>query len=736
MKNKKAKGSEKVDANFYIESAGSLKKESIVETLEKNYMPYAMSVILSRAIPQIDGFKPSHRKLLYTMYTMGLLKGKLTKSANIVGATMKLNPHGDAAIYETMVRLSRGYEALLHPYVESKGNFGKFYSRDMAYAASRYTEAKLSPICEELFSDIDKDAVDFVPNYDNSTKEPVLFPIKFPAILVNSNVGIAVSMACSICPFNLIEVCKATIKFIKKEKFDFLDILKGPDFPGGGFIVKDEAIFSKIYETGRGSFKVRSKYIIDKENSCIDIVEIPYTTTVEAIIEKIVALIKQNKIKEIADIRDETDLNGLKITIDLKRGVNAKNLMNKLFKYTPLEDSYACNFNILVDGVPKIMGISGIISQWQMFRQKCIKRRTKYELLKKEKKLHLLEGLNRILLDVDKAIKIIRLTEKEEDVVLNLMAGFKIDELQAEYVCEIKLRHLNRQYIINKTAEKETLKQEIKDLKTILENENKVNEIICKELEETIEKYGKPRKSMFLFSVKEYDDLLEEEKSDYLVNLFLTKEGYLKKITTQSLRLSHDQKLKENDFILFHKEVNNDVDVLFFTNKARMYKANLSSFKETKASLLGDFIPAIFKFDDDEKILDVIYTKKYDGNLLFFYEDGRAFKVSLNSYKTNRKKLLNVYDKENKIVKIFCEKEDCYFLLQSTNEKIVIINSNLVELKAKKGQKGVFVFRLNKNCKIKKVVKMKKVELKDYDGYVFEKIPASGKAMAEQLKLK
>ena len=721
--------------NAYIESAGVVEKEPITKMLEKNYMPYAMSVILSRALPQIDGFKPSHRKLLYTMYNMGLLKGKLTKSANIVGATMKLNPHGDSAIYETMVRLSRGYEALLHPYVESKGNFGKFYSRDMAYAASRYTEAKLSLICEDIFDDIDKDSVEFVPNYDNTLKEPSLLPVKFPSILVNSNVGIAVSMASSICPFNLVEVCKTAIKIIKNEKFKILDVLKGPDFPGGGFLVKDDEAFLKIYKTGRGSFKIRSKYNIDKENGCIDITQIPYTTTVEAIIDKIISLIKQNKIKEISDIRDETDLNGLKITIDLKRGANAKSLMTKLFKYTPLEDSYACNFNILVDGTPKVMGVKEILVNWQQFRQECVKRRTKYELQKKEKKLHLIEGLNKILLDIDRAIKIIRKTERDDEVIKNLMEGFSIDEVQAEYVAQIRLRHLNKQYILDRVKEKEDLIKEIEKLNKILKSEKEINKIICSELKKTIKKYGKPRNTMFLYSVEEEEEIEEEEDKSFYVNLFVTMAGYLKKITAQSLRLSHEQKLKEKDKICLQGEVLNDVDVLFFTDKGRMYRVNLKEIKENKASSLGEYMPAYFKFDDDEKIVKVIYTKDYEGNLLFFYKNGKVSKVSFSSYKTNRKKLLTAFSKDFELVSLFLEKEERNYMMRSNNEKAIVVSSSLAEVKSKKDSKGVSFLRLNKGCVLKSVSLVEEKDLKNLKKFVVEKIPSSGKVVSTQLSL-
>ena len=721
--------------NAYIESAGVVEKEPITEMLEKNYMPYAMSVILSRALPQIDGFKPSHRKLLYTMYNMGLLNGKLTKSANIVGATMKLNPHGDSAIYETMVRLSRGYEALLHPYIESKGNFGKFYSRDMAYAASRYTEAKLALICENIFDDIDKDCVEFVPNYDNTQKEPSLLPVKFPSILVNANVGIAVSMASSICPFNLEEVCRTAIKIIKKEKFNILDVLKGPDFPGGGFVVRDDSSFMKIYETGRGSFRIRSKYVFDRENGCIDILEIPYTTTVEAIIDKVISLIKQNKIKEISDIRDETDLNGLKITIDLKRGVNAKNLMNKLFKYTPLEESYSCNFNILVEGVPKVLGVREILLNWHNFRKTCVRRRTKFELLQKEKKLHLIEALNKILLDLDRAIEIIRSTEKESDVVDNLIKGFQIDLVQAEYVAQIRLRHLNREYILNRIKEKDELLEEIENLKKILNSEDEINEIICNELENVIKKYGRKRKTMFLDSVEEEIEMDAEEEGS-LVNLVITKEGYLKKITEQSLRLNNEQKLKEGDRIYINEKVSSDVDVLFFTNMHRMYRLNLKKFKEIKASLLGEYIPAYFEFDEGEKIIKVVYTKNYLGNLLFFYSNGKISRVSLISYKTNRKKLLNAFSKDSDIVNIILETKASMYMLKSNNEKAIVFSSGLIELKTKKDSKGVLVLKLNSSSELKEALKLKEGDEESLKDIVVEKIPAVGKKYSKQLSLK
>lgn len=714
--------------NAYIEGAGIVENQPITQTLEKNYMPYAMSVILSRALPQIDGFKPSHRKLLYTMYKMGLLNGKLTKSANIVGATMKLNPHGDSAIYETMVRLSRGYQALLHPYVESKGNFGRFYSKDMAYAASRYTEAKLAPICNELFNEIDQNAVDLVPNYDNTTTEPSLLPTKFPSILVNSNVGIAVSMASSICPFNLKEVCQTTINLIKDENFDILETLQGPDFPGGGFLIKNDDLLKKIYNTGRGSIKIRSRYSFDKQNNCIDITEIPYTTTVEAIIEKIVDLIKQNKIKEISDIRDETDLNGLKLTIDLKRGTNPDKLMSKLFKYTPLEDSYACNFNVLVNGSPKVMGIKEIIQEWIKFRYNCVKRRTQFKLDKKEKKLHLIKGLNKILLDIDKTIKIIRETEEESEVIPNLMIGFGIDKVQAEYVTEIKLRNLNREYILNRVHEKDKLEDDIKTLSDILKSDHKIHLIICNELKDIIKKYDQPRKTMFLYNVDQNESFNEDDVSDHPVNLFLTKEGYLKKISPNSLRLNSEQKLKENDEIITHLNLTNNTDLLFFSNKFQVYKTNLSTFKDSKASSLGEYVPAKLNFEDNEKIIGMIATKDYSGNVLFFFRNGKLAKIPLSSYqtKTNRKKLTKAYSDISEVCKLFFEQKSNEYLIISNNKRYLIVDSSLISMKSTRTSQGVNIIKLNKNCFVENVKLYQDEDIYNSHKFRTKNIPARG----------
>ena len=594
----------------YIENAGVVLDQQITSTLEKNYMPYAMSVIVSRAIPEIDGFKPSHRKLLYTMYKMGLLTGAKTKSANVVGQTMKLNPHGDAAIYETLVRLSRGNQALLHPYVDSKGNFGKAFSRDMAYAASRYTEVKLDSICAELFRDIDKDTVDFMDNYDNTIKEPTLLPVTFPSILVNANTGIAVGMASSICPFNLEEVCNTTIELLKNSSHDISLTLKAPDFAGGGQIIYDPAEMNRIYQTGRGSFKVRARYNYDKKSNCIEITEIPPTTTTEAIIDKVVELIKAGRVREISDMRDETDLSGLKLAIDLKRSADPEAVMQKLFKFTPLEDSFSCNFNILIQGTPKVMGVGEILTEWIAFRAQCIKRRVYFDLAKKQEKLHLLQGLEKILLDIDRAIRIVRETKEEQDVVPNLMIGFGIDEPQAEYVAEIKLRHLNREYILKRTEEIAQLKEEIAEMEDILAHQNKIYQIIVKELKNVIKTQGQPRRSLLLYQedVKYYSQ--EETVEDYPVNLFFTKEGYFKKITPQSYRMSSEQYLKDGDKIVQHVEATNAVSLLFFTDRGQVYKSRACEFDDTKASALGDFIPAKLGMEMAARMIEEIREKK------------------------------------------------------------------------------------------------------------------------------
>lgn len=691
--------------NAYIEGAGIVAEEKVTETLEKNYMPYAMSVIISRALPEIDGFKPSHRKLLYTMYKMGLLTGARTKSANVVGQTMRLNPHGDSAIYETMVRLARGNETLLHPYVDSKGNFGKQYSRDMAYAASRYTEVKLDPICAEMFKDIDKDTVDFVPNYDNTMTEPTLFPATFPSVLVNSNVGIAVSMASSICPFNLAEVCETCIALIKNPDHDVLSTLRGPDFPGGGYFLYSEQDIRKIYDTGRGSFRIRAKYNFDKQANCLEITQIPYSTTVEAIMDKIVELIKSGKIKEISYLRDETDLSGLKLALDLKRGTDPDKLMQKLYRITPLQDNYSCNFNILIAGNPKVMGIKEILEEWTAFRHECIKRRVYFDLNKMKDKLHLLEGMKKILLDIDKAIKIIRDTKEEAEVIPNLMIGFGIDEIQAEYVAEIKLRHLNNEYILNRLKETDQLKNDIAEMEDILKDPAKIRKIIINELKDVIKKYGKPRNTEIVYDAELEEADVEEEVPDYAVNLFLTKGGYFKKITPQSLRMSGEHKLKETggvrDFISQHIEATNRTDILFFTNMCQVYKTRASAFDDTKASVFGDYVPAKLSFDQDESVEYMIATTDYSGFVFFVFENGKVAKVPLKAYetKTNRKKLSKAYSDSSPIVGIYYAPDNCDMLL-STGIKALVFNTGLILPKTTRDTLGVQVMTVRGKNKI------------------------------------
>lgn len=681
-----------------IEGAGEVIEQKIASTIEENYMPYAMSVIMSRAIPEIDGFKPSHRKLLYTMYKMGLLTGNRTKSANIVGATMKLNPHGDSAIYDTMVRLSRGYEALLHPYIDSKGNFGKFYSRDMAWAASRYTEAKLDPICNELFRDIDKDTVDFVDNYDNTMKEPSLLPASYPSVLVNANTGIAVGMASNICSFNLKEVCETTAALIRDKDHDIMSTMPAPDFIGGGQIVYDEEAIRKIYETGRGGVKVRAKYEYDKKNNCIDVYSIPPSTSCEVIIEKIIDLVKQGKVKEVSDIRDETGIDGLKITIDLKRGTDPEKLMLKLFKLTTLQDTFSCNFNILIAGVPKVMGVREILNEWIAFRIECIRRRTYFDLKKKQDKLHLLKGLKTILLDIDKAVKIVRETEEESEVVPNLMIGFGIDEIQAEYVAEIKLRHLNKEYILKRIEDIENLEKEIADLQAILDSKQRVKTIIVKELKNVADKYGKPRKSMLLHNVAESEESFAEEVPDYPVNLFFSKEGYFKKITPQSLRMSGEQKLKDGDVMIQHFESTNSAELLFFSNQCQVYKAKASDFADTKASVLGEYIAAKLQMDENEIPVKMIVTKDYKGILVFGFENGKIAKVPLEAYytKTNRKKLVNAYSDKSPLTDVIFIEEDREVMLKSSGGRVLLVHTGAINLKTSKNTQGVAVMRMKK----------------------------------------
>lgn len=685
-----------------INGAGEVVEQNIDSTIRENYMPYAMSVILSRAIPEIDGFKPSHRKLLYTMYKMGLLNGARTKSANIVGATMKLNPHGDSAIYDTMVRLSRGYEALLHPYVDSKGNFGKFYSRDMAWAASRYTEAKLDKICNELFRDIDKDTVDFVDNYDNTMKEPSLLPVAFPSVLVNTNTGIAVGMASNICSFNLKEICETTAALIRDPNHDVMQTLPAPDFIGGCQIIYDENALRQVYETGKGGIKLRARYEYDKSANCIDVLSIPSTTTCEVIIEKIIDLVKTGKIKDIADVRDETGIDGLKITIDLKRGADPDKLMAKLYRFTTLEDSFSCNFNVLIGGVPRVLGVKALLEEWIAFRIECVRRRTYFDRNKKAEKLHLLKGLEAILLDIDKAVKIVRETDEEAEVVPNLMIGFGIDEVQAEYVAEIKLRHLNREYILKRTAEIEALEKEIAELDEILKSKTRIKTIIVKELKEIAEKYGQPRKSIII-----YEDTVSytEEKDDvpdYPVNIFFTKEGYFKKITPQSLRMSSNHKLKDGDEIAQTCEFSNNGELLFFTDKCQVYKAKAADFTDTKASALGEYVPAKLGMDEGENAVYMVATKDYKGMLLFAFENGKLAKVPLEAYqtKTNRKKLTGAYSDKSPLAGMVFFTEDKEFLLKASSGRMLLVHSGAISLKTTRSTQGVAVMKLKKGHRL------------------------------------
>lgn len=714
--------------NVHIKNAGTVKEEKIVDTLKLNYMPYAMSVILSRAIPQIDGFKPSHRKLLYTMYNMGLLQGATIKSANIVGRTMQLNPHGDASIYETMIRLSRGNESLLYPYVESKGNFGKAYSKNMMYAASRYTEAKLAPIAKELFEDINKDTVDFVDNYDNSMKEPTLLPVTFPSVLANVTTGIAVGMASSIASFNLKELCETTIAVIKNPDHDICETLLAPDFVGGGYIIYDKDELDKIYKTGRGSVKVRSKYKYDKSYNCIDITEIPPTTTSEAIIDKIVELVKINKVKELSDVRDETDRKGLRITLDLKRGVDADALMTKLYKLTPLEDTFSCNFNILINGYPRVLGVGDILKEWISFRLECIKRRTSFTLNKKSEKLHLLEGLERILLDIDKAISIIRNTDAESDVVPNLMIGFRIDKVQAEYVAEIKLRHLNREYILKRTKDVELLKTEIEELQGILDSKNKQKRIIVNELKDVSDKYSGDRRSQILYEVEQYDDSQQAEIPDYPVTLFITREGYLNKIRTANLRMSGEQKVKEGDSVEKTFECSNKDELLAFTDKGQVYKAKLDDFADGKASQLGTYVASKLEMEQDEKVVYICVIREYVGYMIFVFENGKVAKVDITAYqtKTNRKKLLKAYSLKSPLACCEYIEEDTEFVLSSSSGRMLILNTGALTPKTSKDTIGVSVMTQKKNHKVDSMHKYVEGEFEKAWRFRTKNLPAAG----------
>ena len=697
-KESKKETESKLNENVHIENAGTVKSEVITETLKTNYMPYAMSVILSRAIPEIDGLKPSHRKLLYTMYLMGLLNGKTIKSANIVGRTMQLNPHGDASIYETMVRLSRGNESLLYPYVESKGNFGKAYSKNMMYAASRYTEAKLAPICSELFCDIDKDTVDFVDNYDNTMKEPRLLPVTFPTVLCNVTTGIAVGMASSIASFNIREVCETTIALMKNKAHVISDTLIAPDFVGGGYVLYDKDELDKIYETGKGSVKVRAKYSYDKSYNCIDITEIPPTTTSEAVIDKIVELAKANKVKEISDIRDETDLKGLKITIDLKRGTDPDKLMQRLYKLTPLEDTFSCNFNVLIDGKPGVRGVRELLNEWIRFRLNCITRRVNFSLAKKRKQLHLLKGLSKILLDIDKAIKIVRETENESDVVPNLMIGFGIDETQAEYVAEIKLRHLNREYILKRIDDIEALENEIAELEEVLSSEKKKKQIIISELQNVIKKYDTGRKSEILYEIPEDIEAEEPEVADYPVTVFLTHGGYLKKIKTANLRMSGEQKVKEGDAVSRSVECSNKDELLVFTSKHQVYKAKLDDFPDTKASVLGEYLPGKLEMEEGETALYTAVIRKYQGYMIFVFENGKLAKVDLSAYetKTNRKKLINAFSDKSPLAAAVYLEEDADIVITSQSGRNLLINTAVILPKATKSTQGIQAMTLKK----------------------------------------
>ena len=713
-------------------------EQNITDTLETNYMPYAMSVIVSRAIPEIDGFKPSHRKLLYTMYGMGLLTKPRTKSANIVGQTMRLNPHGDAAIYETMVRLARGNEALNHPFVDSKGNFGKVYSRDMAYAASRYTEAKLDPICQELFRDIDSDTVDFVDNYDATMQEPTLLPTTFPNVLVSNNTGIAVGMASNICGFNLKEVCDTAIARIKDPECNLLDTLPAPDFPTGGEILYDPLQMAEIYRTGRGSFQVRAKWRYVKEGNLIEITEIPYTTTTEAIIDKVADLMKAGKIREINDMRDETDLNGLKLAIDLKRGVDPDKLMAKLMKSTPLQDSFPCNFNILIAGMPKVLGVGEILEEWTAWRAGCVKRRVFFQLQKKKDRLHLLKGLRKILLDIDLAIKIIRETESDAEVVPNLMIGFGIDEVQAEFVAEIKLRNINKEYILKRLQDTDDLEKEIAELTDILSSERKIRNIIVKELKTVADKYGHERKTTLVFEHQLAVETEEEDETpDYPVTVFVSKGGYFKKITPQSLRMSSEQKFKEGDSLSFSRETTNRAELLVFTDKAQVYKTRLSEFDDSKASVLGDFLPAKLGMDEGENVLAVCLPGDYKGCMLFVFENGKVAKVDLSTYETksNRRKLTGAYCDKSPVKGIFClplDKEDQQFALYSTDGRCLIFSTAQLQVKTTRSTLGVAVLTLKKGKVLDRAVPLEDTGIQNPTRYRAKTLPAAGAILKEE----
>lgn len=735
-KSKKDIGSSlrQLDDKTHIFGAGEVVDQKIVDTIENNFMPYAMSVIMSRAIPEIDGFKPSHRKILYMMYKMGLLTGARAKSAKIVGQVMQLNPHGDAAIYDTMVRLSKGYEALLHPYVDSKGNFGKAFSRDMMWAASRYTEAKLEKICAELFADIDKDTVDMVDNFDNSMKEPALLPVTFPSVLVNANTGIAVGMASSICSFNLEEVCKTTIELLRDPKFDVSEALKAPDFAGGGLLVYDKAAMDEIYNTGRGSFKVRARYSFDKSNSCIEITEIPPTTTSEAIIDKVIEKVKAGSLREISDIRDETDLSGLKITIDVKRGTDPDKLMKKLYASTPLQDSFSCNFNVLINGMPRVLGVRELLGEWIEFRSGCVRRRTAFDLKRATDRLHLLRGLEKILLDIDKAISIIRNTEEESEVVPNLMIGFRIDKIQAEYVAEIKLRHLNKEYILKRLQDIDRLEEAIKDLNDILENPKRIKQIIIYELKEVVKKYAKPRKTEIIYSVELEEETVEPDIPEYPVTVFFTKGGYFKKITPLSLRMSSTQKLKDGDEIAQTIETTNSAELLFFTNKCQVYKSRACDFDDTKASVLGDYVAAKLEMEEGELPVYMAVTSDYSGYMMFFFENGKAAKVSLDAYRTvtKRKKLIKAFSDKSPVAAVMQLAADEEIVVISSAGRHLLLNTAVVLPKTTKDTIGVGVMTLKKGQRLMSARKYREGEFAKAYRYRAKNLPAAGALLSSE----
>lgn len=740
-KTKTTETTTKLDNKTHISGAGEVVNQAITETLETNYMPYAMSVIMSRAIPEIDGFKPSHRKILYMMYKMGLLTGPRAKSAKIVGQVMMLNPHGDAAIYDTMVRLSRGYDALLLPYVDSKGNFGKAYSRDMMWAASRYTEAKLEKVCAELFNDIDKDTVDMVDNFDNTMKEPSLLPVSFPTVLVNANSGIAVGMASSICSFNLTEVCNTTVELLKNPKAEISDTLLAPDFSGGGLLLYDKEAINTIYDTGRGSFKVRAKYNYDKANSCIEIYEIAPSTTSETIIDKVIEKVKEGKFKEISDIRDETDLSGLKITIDVKRGTDPDALMKKLYASTPLEDSFSCNFNILVNGYPKVLGVRDILLEWINFRTDCVRRRTTFELNRLKEKLHLLKGLEKILLDIDKAIAIIRNTEEETEVVPNLMIGFKIDKIQAEYVAEIKLRHLNKEYILKRLQDIERYEEGIKDREDILSNPKRIKKIIATELRNVASKYGHPRKTEISYSYEVATPEETESVPDYPVTFFFTKEGYFKKVTSQSLqqseRMNGVHKLKENDEIIQTIESSNNKELLFFTNKQQCYKCFASAFDDTKISTMGDYVAAKLQMEEGEvPVFLAVTDEEYKGYIMFFYENGKGTKVEMSAYKTltKRKKLINAYSDKSPLVKAVHLPEDRELVVITSAGRHLLINTAVINPKTTKNSAGVGIITLKKGQRLFNVRDYAEGEFAKVYRFRAKNLPAAGALLSDDDK--